>query len=261
MSEHELLRSSFNAAATLYDRVRPGYPPEIIDAIVALAALPPTGKILEVGCGTGQITLPFAKRGYTILALEPGDALAALAAQNCRSYPQVTITQTTFEAWPVQAAGFDLLLSAQAFHWVDPAFGCAKAAAALRSGGAVALVWNLDVSQQTAFYQASQPLYDAYFPATTDSGTNTSLAAQANRCKATLTRSADFADLHEIRHPWSTSYAAADYLDLLHTYSDHRLLPEPNKTGFFQAIEALIARFGGVVPCQYETLLLLARRR
>ena len=71
--------------------MRPGYPPAIIDAIIALAALPPEGKMLEIGCGTGQITLPFALRGYTILALEPGDALAALAMQKCRPYPRVEI--------------------------------------------------------------------------------------------------------------------------------------------------------------------------
>jgi 2-polyprenyl-3-methyl-5-hydroxy-6-metoxy-1,4-benzoquinol methylase len=76
MSGPAPLGSIFNEVATLYDEVRPGYPTAIIDAITALAALPPEGKILEIGCGTGQITIPFALRGYTILALEPGDALA-----------------------------------------------------------------------------------------------------------------------------------------------------------------------------------------
>ena len=65
----------FNEVAALYDEVRPGYPPAIVDAAVALAALPSGGRILEIGCGTGQITLPFAMRGYSILALEPGDVL------------------------------------------------------------------------------------------------------------------------------------------------------------------------------------------
>jgi ubiquinone/menaquinone biosynthesis C-methylase UbiE len=250
----------FNEAANLYDEVRPGYPEEIIDAIVALATLPPGGNILEIGCGTGQLTVPFAARGYTILALEPGDALAALAVQKCQPYPRVNIVQTSFEAWPVQRQAFDLVLSAQAFHWITPDYGCAKGASALKSGGALALVWHLDMSQHTAFWQATQPIYDAYFPKTPTDGTNMSLGEKANRYKEALCRSSAFANLREIRHAWEKTYPGADYLKLLNTSSNHRALPEPDKTHFFQAITEVIHRVGGVVHRKYETLLLLARK-
>lgn len=76
------LRATFATVASLYDEVWPGYPDVIIDAIVDLARLPAEGRILEVGCGSGQITRPFARRGYAMLALELGPALAALAAEH-----------------------------------------------------------------------------------------------------------------------------------------------------------------------------------
>lgn len=258
----------FNEVATLYDEVRPGYPPAIIDAAIAGATLPSGGSILEIGCGTGQITVPFAKRGYTILALEPGDALAALAARNCRTFAEVEIVQSSFEAWPEQERAFDMVLSAQAFHWIAPDLGCAKAARVLQPGGAIALVWNLDESQRTPFWQATKPIYDAYFRPPQGETSVPSLGQVAGSLgqraqhvyREALRRCDAFENLQEVRHAWEKTYRGTDYLKLLHTYSDHRTLPEPDKTQFFGAIEEVIERFGGTVHRQYETLLILARR-
>ena len=68
MTESKPLSWQFDAAAQLYDEVRPRYPEEIVEHIIAFAALPVHARVLEVGCGTGQMTLPFAQRGYTIKA-------------------------------------------------------------------------------------------------------------------------------------------------------------------------------------------------
>jgi 2-polyprenyl-3-methyl-5-hydroxy-6-metoxy-1,4-benzoquinol methylase len=70
MSEPNALSSQFDDAAQLYDEVRPRYPEEIVERIIAFAALPAHGQILEVGCGTGQMTLPFAQRGYLVAKFE-----------------------------------------------------------------------------------------------------------------------------------------------------------------------------------------------
>lgn len=254
LSRLEQLRGSFNQAAQLYDEARPGYPPPIIDTIIALAGLPAQANLLEIGCGTGQITMPFAARGYAILALELGDALAALAAEKCRPYPRVAIVPVAFEAWPLQEQAFDLVVSAQAFHWIDPEYGCSKAAAALKRGGAIALVWNLDVTEHTAFYQATRSIYAEYLPASSAGD----LEEMVDRYRVELGQSAAFTGLREIRHAWEHTYSGADYIKLLHTYSNHRTLPEPDKTRFFQAIAAVIDQTGGAVLRKYETVLLLA---
>lgn len=254
-------RNTFNEVARLYDEIRPGYPAEIIDAVVGLAALPPGGRILEIGCGTGQITLPFAAKGYAILALEPGDGLAARAAEKCRPYPRVDVVSMTFEAWPLERQAFDLVLSAQAFHWVEAESGCAKAAAALRPGGAIALVWHLDVSQDTAFWQATLPIYDTFFPSTPGDGAGDPLAETVRRYTDALRRSGAFVGLREVRHPWKRGYSGGDYLKLLNTFSNSRALPEGDRARFLQAIAEAIDRAGGVVRRKYETVLSLAHRR
>jgi SAM-dependent methyltransferase len=254
-------RYVFNEVAALYDEVRPGYPPAIIEAAIARAALPSGGSILEIGCGTGQITVPFAKRGYRMLALEPGEGLAALAIRNCRPYAQVAVLQSSFEAWPAPGEVFDMVLSAQAFHWIAPDVGCAKAASVLKPGGAIALVWHLDVSHDTPFWRATQPIYDAYFHPPEGDTTVLSLGERAQIYGEAIRRREAFEPPQEVRHAWEKTYSGGDYLKLLHTFSDHRTLPEPDRTRFFGAIEEVIERFGGTVHRQYETLLILARRK
>ena len=260
LARPERIGTSFNDVASLYDEVRPGYPTEIIDTIVTLAGLPSSGRILEIGCGTGQITLPFAVRGYTILALEPGDAMAALAARKCRPYPNVEIVTLGFEAWPTEPAAFDLVVSAQAFHWIEPESGIAKSAEALKPGGSLALVWHLDVSHDTSFWKATQPIYDVFFPRTSAADTGWLLGA-VGRYSEALRVSEVFADPGEMRRAWEKTYSGEDYLKLLNTFSDHRALSVTDRARFFGAIAETVDRAGGSVHRRYEPVLLLARRR
>src|ERR687893_552443 len=89
--DRDRLRTTFDGAALLYDEVRPGYPEELFDDVVSLSGIPSGGRILEVGCGTGQATLPLARRGYNILCVELGENLAAVARRNLAAYPRVGI--------------------------------------------------------------------------------------------------------------------------------------------------------------------------
>ncbi|MGH7750748.1 MAG: class I SAM-dependent methyltransferase, partial [Candidatus Dormibacteria bacterium] len=71
---------SFDAVAHQYDGSRPGYPPELVDHACATAGLHPGDRVLELGCGTGQLTHPLLERGLRVTAIEPGANLIALAA-------------------------------------------------------------------------------------------------------------------------------------------------------------------------------------
>ncbi|MEP7190379.1 MAG: class I SAM-dependent methyltransferase [Roseiflexaceae bacterium] len=260
MPDQVPLHATFDTVASLYDEVRPGYPDVIVDAVIERSGLPAKGRILEIGCGTGQITRPFARRGYAILALELGPSLAALAAEHLRPYPQVRVVPVAFETWPAEREAFDLVLAAQAFHWIDPAFGLARAAAVLKPQGALALVWHLDRSEHTDFYQATQPLYERFLPSDAQRAHVDPLEQRAMRYHAALRQSEAFARLTAMRHSWQRQYTGSQFLKLLQTFSNHQTLPEPAKTQFFQGMAAELARFGNVVTCHYETLLLVAHK-
>ena len=72
-------RKSFDAVAEIYNEVRTGYPEMLVEDILSLSRIPDKGRILEIGCGSGNATVAFARRGYTILGIELGANLAALA--------------------------------------------------------------------------------------------------------------------------------------------------------------------------------------
>ncbi len=258
MSEPNALSRQFDDAAQHYDEVRPRYPEEIVEHIVAFAALPAHGRIFEVGCGTGQMTLPFARRGYAVVALDQGERLAALAARHCQPYPQVRVVACAFEAWQDAAGSFDLFLSAQAFHWIEPQYGITRAAELLKPGGTMALVWTADRSHASAFWQATQPIYNRYNPV--DSTAKLQQRWPAETYRQVLRTSGQFIDLQEVRKSWARRYSGEEYLKLLWTFSDHRAMPEPNRSRFFAEISRVIAQMGGEVTRDYETLALLAKK-
>jgi SAM-dependent methyltransferase len=77
-----------------------------------LRQLQPGARVLEIGCGTGQATLPLARAGLRVHALELGPALAELARANLSRYPNVTVETVAFEAYRADAP-FDALVSVQ----------------------------------------------------------------------------------------------------------------------------------------------------
>src|SRR6185369_13897004 len=149
-----------------------------------------------------QITRPFARRGYAILDLELGPTLATLATEHLRPYTQVRVVPVAFEDWFTEREAFDLVLAAQSFHWIDPALGLARAAEALKPQGAIALVWHLDRSEHTDFYQAARPLYERFLPSDAQREHVDPLAQRAMRYHDALSQSDAFTSLTTFRYSW-----------------------------------------------------------
>jgi SAM-dependent methyltransferase len=128
-------RVTFEEAADLYDETASDYPDELVRDILSMSRIVPKGRILEIGCGPGNATIPFARRGYRILGIELGEQLAAIATKKCHAYPGVKILAVAFEDWEVEEMAFDMALAADAFHWIAPEIGYPKVARALKDSG------------------------------------------------------------------------------------------------------------------------------
>lgn len=251
-------RNTFSEVAGLYDTVRPDYPAILFDHLVALSHLPTGGRILEIGCGPGRATLPLAQRGYEIICVELGKAMADLAAHNLSAYPRVSIVNAPFEEWPLPAAPFDLVLSAEAFHWIDPGVGYHKAAAALRPGGALALIWNQIPSLDTPFWQAMLALYDEHAP---------HIAAELRLGKEFLRHETveaiaagnRFGPISLHIYPWTAYYPLPHFRDLLTTYSSIRRLPSATRAAVLAGVDNIVGQ-DATIPHPYETILYLAPR-
>jgi len=250
---------SFDRVVGLYDTFRPRYPQELVDRILDVARLPAPGRILEIGSGTGIATLPFARRGYSILCLEPGENLAELARQKLRSYPDVRINLTTFEDWPPQAELFDLAISARAFHWTDPETRFQKTAGVLPEGGHLALFWNHNLPFPEPLNHELDQVYRQFAPELAG-GPSPGYQAGVQYWESEIQGSPEF-DLLEIKiYPWQAVYSTPQYLGLLNTYSDHLCLPEAQRQRLFSAIAALLERHGGKVEKPYQAELFIARK-
>jgi ubiquinone/menaquinone biosynthesis C-methylase UbiE len=132
-------RQLFDAVAGQYEQSRPGYPAPVIEFIIATAGLQPGARVLEIGCGTGQLTAQLAGRGLRLTAIDIGQAMIAAARQHVADRA-VRFEATSFEALAAAAASFDLVVSSAAFHWIDPQIAFSKTARLLRPGGWIALL-------------------------------------------------------------------------------------------------------------------------
>jgi SAM-dependent methyltransferase len=264
--DRNMLRTTFDEEASLYDEVRPGYPEELFDDVISLSGIPAGGSILEIGCGTGQATLPFARRGYRVLCVELGENLVAVASRNLEAYPLAEVHIGPFEEWRLQEAVFDLIVSATAFHWLDPGVAYPKVAGALRPRGSLALFWNMHVHTDAAggFFEEAQRIYEREAPeiVSPDDYKGPPHPDEVPSRTPEIEGSGLFEVTATRQYLWDETYDAAGYLRVLSTYSGHRSLGNDARGRLFRGIADLIdQRFGGRIVKGYSTTLYVAHRR
>jgi len=251
-----MLRDTFDEDAELYDRVRPRYPRALVARLAERAGLGPGRRVLEVGPGTGQLTVPLAKLGCDITAVELGPALAAVARRNLRTHAHARVEVADFERWPLPSEPFDLVVSATAFHWIDPAVRVPKAGRALGPDGLLALVTTHHVAGGSVdFFHRAQECYEHWDPATPP-GLRLTDESEVASDMGELER---WGPVESYRYPQEITYSADQYIEVLLTYSSHRTLDPAARRGLLGCIRELIeSRHGGSVTKRYLHELIVA---
>jgi SAM-dependent methyltransferase len=251
----------FDEIADLYDRARPSYPEPLFDAIVSRTGLNSGSQLLEIGAGTGQATLPMAKRGYSILAVERGANLARLARGNLQQYPQVQVVTGKYEDIELTSEAFDLVYCATALHWIRPESRFRKTHQVLRRGGHFAILRGAHISDECGdlFFHASQPIYRKHFSTETDQSDYT-----IKKLSDVRVETFD-AELFECVHfecfPATISFTSKEYCALLNTESPKLALPPETRSRFLEDIKQLIdTSFGGTISRCYANPLTILRK-
>jgi SAM-dependent methyltransferase len=151
MSDGTLARSYgkvFNEVAVAYDRSRPTYPDALVDRACEVAGIGDRDRVLEIGCGTGQLTCSLLARGLRVTALEPGDQLIRVAEENLKDMGDVEFVHARLEDVQLPRESYEAVFSASAIHWVDPDLGWRKIADALAPSGTLALIQYLGLREQ-----------------------------------------------------------------------------------------------------------------
>ena len=243
---------SFGAAAAHYDRVRPGYPDALVDDLVGGAPL----RVLDVGCGTGIASAAFAKRGCDVLGVEPDPRMAEVARSK-----GLVVEVSPFETWNAAGRTFDLVISAQAWHWVEPTTGLDAAARCLESGGTLALFWNV-VGYDDDTRAKLEPVYAQHAPHLADDSVAMGRIDRSlwEEHADALTRNEHFGRGRSRSYEWTQRYSAADWTDLIATHSDHALLPPEARGPLLEGVRDAIDAMGGTLGVNYTTVLVCAQR-
>jgi SAM-dependent methyltransferase len=130
---------SFELVADVYERARPGYPPEAMAWITERLDLREGRTVLDLGAGTGKLTRALLTTGARVIAVEPGDEMRAQLEQ---AAPRAEALRGAAEEIPLPDDSVDAITVGQAFHWFRHDEAIPELHRVLRPGGGVALVWN-----------------------------------------------------------------------------------------------------------------------
>jgi SAM-dependent methyltransferase len=262
---------TFEQVPELYERVRPSYPPKVFDDLVVLAQLPVAARIAEIGCGTGQATVPLAQRGYAITCVELGERLAAIARRKVAGFPGVEVINNDFETWQPEHSQFDAVVAFSAFHWIAPDLRYRKAAGLLRERGKLAVVSTAHVLPRDGdpFFTEVQEDYEAVVPgdANTEAGVGKPPHPDAvadlsdEVLYGEIEASGRFRNVGARRYLWDVDYTADQYIAVLSTYSHHRALDDDTRERLLMSIHRRIeARPERKVRTTYLAMLYVAER-
>jgi SAM-dependent methyltransferase len=249
----------FGANAARYDRSRPSYPSALIDRIIEDRGGP---ELLDVGCGTGIASRLFQRAGCDVLGLDADVRMAEIAASS-----GVQVEVAKFEDWEPAGRTFDIVVAAQAWHWIDPEAGAAKAAQVLRPGGRIALFWNaadepselrqafgevygrvLPGSRVAAFYRRSESVADSY-------------SAFLDTAADGMARANAYSEPERWRYDWERTYSRDEWLSQVPTQGSNNLLRQDQQEELLAGIAAAIDAAGGGFTMSYATLVVTSRRR
>jgi ubiquinone/menaquinone biosynthesis C-methylase UbiE len=272
----------FDEIAAEYDRHRPGYPDELVDQACRAAGIGRGDPVLEVGCGSGQLTRSLAGRGLRVTALEPGTNLISLARQNLEGAGDVDFVNARFEDAPLPRERFLAVFSASAFHWTDPDASWQRAADVLVPGGTLALVQYFGLEEERtrqdqdaalAALRTVAPDIAAAWPAYRDLST---MLAGIERRRDNISQAWSwlgsydigrdyagrlFGDVQAAVMPKLTEHTPDQLGALVRTMSFYARLSPGQRQALDREYEAIYQRLGRPVRASTVAVLLTARRR
>jgi len=246
---------SFGSGAELYDRRRPSYPAAAVDHV--LGCVPDAAEVLEIGAGTGKATALLAARGVRVTAVEPDPLMADVLRGNA---PAAEVVVSGFEEWPGPASGrgFDLAVSAQAWHWIDHDVAIPRLARLLRPGGAMAVMANIPRDGGFDLHAELEPVYQRFVPDMPPDP----MRWWSGEWEFTAAgfRDSGLFDVDDLwRVDWEEPLTSNEFAELTATHSTYRVLDEERRVALVDALCAAIDDRGGRVVMWYRTAVLVAR--
>jgi SAM-dependent methyltransferase len=230
----ERLRTVFDRAAEDYQRTRPVCPAQLFDDLTDLAGLGAGDRVLEIGCGTGQATVPLAERGLAVTAVELGARLTAIARRRLAGFPAAEVVTSGFEDWTPPGTPFDAVVAVSSLHWIDPRLRYRKPHGLLRSGGTMAVagcLWARPADAERFWTDVQEDYravgYDGSPPPPPEQIGLRHFPPEAGSL---------FTEVASRRYPFQLRYSARDYLAILATQSGTHGLGQARRAEFLARV-------------------------
>jgi SAM-dependent methyltransferase len=233
-----------------YIRNRPGYPPAVVQTLVAEAGLTAKSVIADVGSGPGMSAVPFLELGATVFGVEPNEAMRAAAEERFREYRNFHSVAGTAEATALPDAAVDFVVAGQAFHWFDAAKARREFARILRPDGWLVLLWNNWNPDATPLLRDYENLLLRY-------GTDYKQVDHRNVGAATVRSMFDPATYRHLRFAHAQVFDYAGLEGRLLSSSYIPLASQPNHAPMLVELQRIFDahQFEGRVRFDYETLM------
>ncbi len=254
---------TFDTVADTYEKLRPGYVDELYQTVFDYAPINNISRVVEIGIGGGQATLPFLKTGCELTAIDYGENFCELCRKKFKEYPNFSAVSGKFE--DVELNGeYDLIYSASAFHWIPEEIGYKKVYDMLKDGGVFARFANHPYRDKCnpALPEEIDQLYAEYYYKYYNKEPEKPVEySEEQACsRAKIAEKYGFTDIQYKLFYRTRTFSAKEYTMLLGTYSDHIAIEEKIRTEFFSKIADAINRHGGEITI-YDTIdLQLARK-
>ena len=251
---------SFNADAHTYRRGRPPYPEAVFELLAERCGLRPGARVLEIGAGTGLATGRLLAAGAHVVAVEPGENLAAVLAAD-HACDRLEISVADFESAELPG-GFDLAVAATSLHWLDPATSTEKIGRLVRPAGWLAAWWNEfgDVKRPTLFRDRLDDVYHDLLPAEPGYLSSRSYVLDTDRWRKQLTSGGYFDDVSVEIIEWQQALTAQTARDLWSTFPNIAELVAADREEFLARLGSIIDGLGGQVDDPRLTVVYTARR-
>ena len=254
-------RTTFDDVAEGYE-ARPPYPHEVFDLLARHRGAVPGSRVCEIGPGTGQATIPLLDLGCRVTAVELGERLGARLRERTRDR-SIEVLRSSFEDADLPPGGFDLVVAATSFHWVDPEIGISKTFDLLRPGGWLVLIWNVfgDPSRPDPFHEALSELLQRIEPEVATPKVPGGTSPNGPSWALEIGRQAPYepAEVEVIR--WTGTHSTAELRALFATFSSWISRGPARKEQLLDELAILAdEQFDGRVTRPYQTLMVSARR-
>lgn len=249
----------FDRAASYYDKYRPGYPQEIIDTLIMKTHIDSNSLLLEIGPGSGKATQLLAPYGCDLLCIDPGSQLVEAGKKKFADFDNIRFDVGRFEEYPVSTATFDVVFSAQSFHWIPQPVGYRKCAEILKNEGCLALLWNMYITFDNEIDNELLEI-SARYGGIADFLSESGCEKRIESIAAGIKNSGLFSQPQIHRLLWKQSYSPDEYFGFMLTGNRFIQKTEEEKKRAYKDIVNLSNKNNGKIERPYLCVLYLAQK-